>query len=400
MEDKFVIGTSSETRSQGFKARLCKRAAEPTSCSVALRASVFFALIVILVTNGATCAGMVRLKDIAQIQGMRSQQLIGYGLVIGLNGTGDASGTKFTTQSLANMLDRLGIRADATKIKVGNVAAIIATSTLPAFARSGSRLDVTVSSLGDASSLQGGTLLMTPLRGPDGKIYAVAQGPVSIGGFLAAGAGAKAQKNHPTVGRIPNGGTVERNLRATLEARSALTIKLDEEDFTTSARVAEAINEKFVGSARTLDAGAVEVSVPTELRNNIVEFISQLETVRVVPDSTARVVIDERTGTVVIGRDVQVDTIAIAHGNLNVVIKTEAEVSQPYPESAGQTVVTPQTTLKIDEEKQRLLLMSQAVTIQDVVAGLNAIGVSPRDLIAILQAIKAAGALRAELKII
>jgi len=361
---------------------------------------VVLAAIICFAGASGDCSGLVRLKDIASIHGIRMQQLIGYGLVIGLNGSGDASGTKFTTQSLANMLDRLGIRADAQRIKVGNVAAVIVTTSLPAFAKSGSRLDVTVSSLGDASSLQGGTLLMTPLRGPDGKIYAVAQGPVSIGGFLASGAGAKAQKNHPTVGKVPNGATVERNLKTNVNSRSSLTIKLSEEDFTTAARVAQAINDKFAGLAKTVDAGAVEVAVPAKRRARIVEFISQLEAIRVLPDTTARVVIDERTGTVVIGRDVQVDTVAVAHGSLSVLIKTELDVSQPYPESSGQTVVTPDTTIEVTEEEQRLLLVEQAVTIRDVVAGLNAIGVSPRDLIAILQAIKSAGALRAELKII
>ncbi len=355
---------------------------------------------VLFASASGDCGGLVRLKDIASIHGIRTQQLIGYGLVIGLNGTGDASGTKFTMQSLANMLDRLGIRADAQKIKVGNVAAVIVTTSLPAFAKSGSRLDVTVSSLGDASSLQGGTLVMTPLRGPDGKIYAVAQGPVSIGGFLASGAGAKAQKNHPTVGKVPNGATVERNLETNVNSRSSLTIKLSEEDFTTAARVAEAINSKLGDLARTVDAGSVEVSVPVERRAKIVEFISRLEAIEVLPDTTARVVIDERTGTIVIGRDVQVDTVAVAHGSLSVVIKTELDVSQPYPESGGQTAVTPDTTIQVSEEEQRLLLVEQAVTIKDVVTGLNAIGVSPRDLIAILQAIKSAGALRAELKII
>jgi len=361
---------------------------------------VALAAIIFLWGTSADCSGLVRLKDIASIHGIRTQQLIGYGLVIGLNGSGDASGTKFMTQSLANMLDRLGIQADAQKIKVGNVAAVIVTASLPAFAKSGSRLDVTVSSLGDASSLQGGTLLMTPLRGPDGKIYAVAQGPVSIGGFLASGAGAKAQKNHPTVGKVPDGATIERNLKTNVDSRASLTIKLNEEDFTTSARVARAINDKFAGLAKTVDAGAVEVAVPEARRPRIVEFISQLEAIRVLPDTTARVVIDERTGTVVIGRDVQVDTVAVAHGSLSVLIKTELDVSQPYPESMGHTVVLSDTTIDVSEEEQRLLLVEQAVTIKDVVTGLNAIGVSPRDLMAILQAIKSAGALRAELKII
>lgn len=358
-------------------------------------------LFMLLAATGADSAGPVRLKDISSIQGVRPQQLIGYGLVIGLNGTGDAAGTKFTTQSLANMLDRLGIRADADKIKVGNVAAVIATADLPAFAKSGSTLDVTVSSLGDASSLQGGTLLITPLRAPDNRIYAVAQGAVSIGGFSAAGPGAKAQKNHPTVGKVPNGAAVERDLNTKLSSKDRLTVKLHEEDFTTASRVAEAINDRLGAPlAKTLNSGAVEVQVPAEWRMRTVEFVSQLEAVHVIPDSVARVVIDERTGTVVIGRDVQVDTVAIAHGSLSVVIKTEYDVSQPYPESDGQTVTTPDTTLKVTEEEQRLLLLENSVTIKDVVSALNAIGVSPRDLIAILQAIKSAGALRAELKII
>jgi len=367
-----------------------------------IRGFVSAVVVAVVILAGALgdCEGLVRLKDIASVQGIRTQQLIGYGLVIGLDGTGDAAGTKFTTQSLANMLDRLGIRADAQKMKVGNVAAVIATADLPAFARSGSRLDVTVSSLGDASSLQGGTLLMAPLRGADGNIYAVAQGPVSIGGFLASGAGAKTQKNHPTVGKVPNGATVERDLKTSVDSRSSVTIKLNEEDFTTASRAAEAINSELGAFARTVDAGAIEVTVPAERRLQIVEFISQLEAIEVLPDTTARVVIDERTGTVVIGRDVQVDTVAVAHGNLSVTIKTELDVSQPYPQSAGQTVVVPDTAINVTDEQQRLLLVEQAVTIKDVVTGLNAIGVSPRDLIAILQAIKSAGALRAELKII
>jgi len=365
-----------------------------------LLSAVVVAAVILAGASGDCGGGMVRLKDIASIQGIRTQQLIGYGLVIGLEATGDAAGTKFTTQSLANMLDRLGIRADATKIKVGNVAAVIATADLPAFARSGSRLDVTVSSLGDASSLQGGTLLMAPLRGADGNIYAVAQGPVSIGGFLASGAGAKTQKNHPTVGKVPNGATVERDLKTGVDSTGSVTVKLNEEDFTTASRAAEAINNELGGGARTLDAGAIEVTVPAERRAEIVEFISQLEAIEVLPDTNARVVIDERTGTVVIGRDVQVDTVAVAHGSLSVTIKTELDVSQPYPQSSGQTVVTPDTGINVTDEQQRLLLVEQAVTIKDVVTGLNAIGVSPRDLIAILQAIKSAGALRAELKII
>ena len=365
-----------------------------------LTALLVFACCLSIIAAQSLGANLVRLKDIASVSGIRQQQLIGYGLVIGLNGTGDGAGTKFTVQTLANMLDRLGIRTDPTKIKVGNVAAVIVTAWLPAFARSGARLDVTVSSLGDATSLQGGTLLMTPLHGPDGKIYAVAQGPLSIGGFSAAGAGASAQKNHPTVARIPNGAIVERDSPTRFFPTGKLTVKLEEEDFTTAARVAAAINDLFPGVARTLDAGAVQVTVPPARRHKIVEFISQLESIQVVPDCVARVVIDERTGTVVIGQDVQVGTVAVAHGNLSVVIKTDYGVSQPYPESKGKTVVVPDTTLDVSEEKRRLLLLHEAVTIKDVVGALNAVGVSPRDLIAILQAIKAAGALKAELKII
>ena len=361
---------------------------------------VLITLIAIPTLSPASETGLARLKDISSIQGIRSQQLLGYGLVIGLNGTGDSSSTKFTTQSLASMLDRLGIRSDAEKIKAGNVAAVIATSKLGPFARSGARLDVTVSSPGDASALAGGTLLMTPLKGPDGKIYAVAQGPVSTGSFSAAGAGASAQKNHPTVGKVPAGASVERDMIAEMAPRDKLTLRLRDDDFTTATRVAEAINKKIGKLAKTVNAGAIDVSVPPEWRDRIVEFISQIESVRVAPDSIARVVIDEITGTVVIGRDVQVDTVAIAHGNLSVVIKTDFDVSQPYPDSGGQTAITPDTTLDVSEEKRRLLLVEETVTIKDLVTGLNAIGVTPRDLIAILQGIKAAGALRAELMII
>jgi len=280
------------------------------------------------------------------------------------------------------------------------VAAAIVTAKIGPFAKSGTRLDVTVSSIGDATSLQGGTLLMTPLRGPDGRVYAVAQGPVSIGGFMAAGAGAKTQKNHPTVGKVPDGAIVERELTSSVLEGDSLTLKLMEPDFTTAARVTEAINKELGDISRTINPGVIEVSVPANWRSRLVEFVSKVEAVNVQPDLVARVVIDERTGTVVIGRDVKVDTVAVAHGNLSVVIKTELDVSQPYPKAGGETVVTPSTELEVTEGEQRLMLMQEAVTIKDVVTSLNAIGVTPRDLMAILQSIKAAGALRAELKII
>jgi flagellar P-ring protein precursor FlgI len=342
-----------------------------------------------------------RIKDLTSIAGVRDNQLIGYGLVVGLNGTGDGGGAEFTAQTIGSMLRALGITVDPNDIRVRNVAAVMVTATLPPFARAGGHVDVLVSSLGDAKSLQGGTLLLTPLRAPNGEVYAVAQGPVSVGGFAAGGrAGGGVQKNHPTVGHIPAGALVEREVSFQFNSKERLTLILYNPDFTTSARLVEAINGQMgEGLASAVDSGTVEVRVPAHYRGNQVAFIAALENLEVEPDSVAKVVLDERTGTVVIGENVRISTVAIAHGNLSIEIKETPQVSQPPPFSRGQTVVTPESDVRVQEDRANLLLLPQAVTIRDLVRALNSIGVTPRDLIAIFQAIKTAGALQAKLEI-
>jgi flagellar P-ring protein precursor FlgI len=342
-----------------------------------------------------------RVKDISSIAGVRDNQLIGYGLVVGLNGTGDGTRSEFTTQALSNMLKSLGLTIDPDAIRVNNVAAVMATATLSPFARAGGRLDVLVSSLGDAASLQGGTLLLTPLRAPNGEIYAMAQGPVSIGGFAASGrAGGGVQKNHPTVGHIAEGALVEREVPFQFDGREQFRLILHQPDFTTSFRLTQIINTQLGQDvARAVDGGTIEVRVPEVQRQHLVEFVSTLEHMEVTPDNVAKVVLDERTGTVVIGENVRIATVAVAHGNLSIEIKENRQVSQPAPLSQGTTVVTPDSDVRVTEERSNLLLLPEAVTIRDLVRALNAIGVTPRDLMAIFQAIKAAGALQAQLEI-
>ena len=362
------------------------------------RFSVLLLLGLFCVARGADAA---RVKDISSIAGVRNNQLIGYGLVVGLQGTGDGNGSDFTTQSLANMLRSQGITIDPDDIRVRNVAAVMVTAMLPPFARAGGRLDVLVSSLSDAKSLQGGTLLLTPLRAPNGTIYAVAQGAVSIGGFSVKGAsGSGVQKNHPTVGHITSGALVEREVPLQFNGRDTIHLLLKQPDFTTSFRLARTINTQMGRHlARALDSGTVEVKVPLDHRQQLVEFVSALEHMDITPDSVAKVVLDERTGTVVIGENVRLSTVAIAHGSLSIEIRENLDVSQPAPFAQGETVVTPDSAVKVTEEDAKLILMPAAVTISDLVRALNAIGVTPRDLIAIFQAIKAAGALQAELEI-
>jgi flagellar P-ring protein FlgI len=346
-------------------------------------------------------AADVRVKDIARIQGVRENELLGYGLVIGLNGTGDKSGTLFTIQSVANMLLRLGVQVPKDRMTVRNVAAVVVTAKLPAFAKSGSALDVLVSSLGDATSLQGGMLILTPLQAPDGKVYAVAQGAVSIGGFNveAGGTGEKSQKNHPTVGRVPNGAIIEREVPTAVVENRSLAITLNTPDFTTAGRLADAVNHALgAGRGRAEDAATVRVTL--QPGQDLVDLVGRLEHLRVTPDRVARVVINERTGTVIMGSDVRVSTVAISHGNLSIQIKSELQVSQPAPLSGGQTTVVPKTNVAVQEETRKLSVVEEGANIGDVVAALNALGVTGRDLISILQAIKQAGALQAELEII
>jgi flagellar P-ring protein precursor FlgI len=357
--------------------------------------------LLVLFLGSSDLVRAARVKDISNIAGVRDNQLIGYGLVVGLNGTGDGGNTAFTTQSISSMLRALGITVNPKDIKARNVAAVMVTASLPPFARAGGRVDIVVSSMGDAKSLHGGTLLLTPLRAPDGEIYAVAQGPLTVGGFAAGGAtGSAVQKNHPTVGHIAAGALVEREVPGQFAGREQVTLTLHNPDFTTSSRLVQTINDQ-VGEtvARALDSGTVQIQVPALFRTHIVEFVSALENMEVIPDTVAKVVLDERTGTVVIGENVRISTVAIAHGSLSIEIKESLQVSQPPPLSQGRTVVTPESDVRVQEEKANVLLLSQAVTIRDLVRGLNSIGVTPRDLIAIFQAIKAAGALQAQLEI-
>ena len=349
-------------------------------------------------------ATAVRIKDIADIKGVRQNQLVGYGLVVGLEGTGDSDSSLFTIQSLASLLEKMGVTVQTSDIEdVENVAAVVVTADLPAFASLGSRLDVLVSSIGDAENLQGGTLLFTPLRAADGNVYAVAQGPVSTGGFAVSGnSGDQVQKNFPTVGRVVGGALVEKELHSNFNQKNALTLTLRDPDFTTASRVAQAINRAFYSQlARTENAGSIRVTVPDNYLGNTVQFVTMIESLGVTPDMVSKVVVNERTGTVIMGENVRIATIAIAHGNLSIQINESQDVSQPLPFSrGGQTVVTPESEIVVQEGKNPIFLVESGVSIGEVVNALNALGVSPRDLIAIFQALKAAGALQAELEII
>lgn len=365
----------------------------------------FLLLLATLALAGADAAVAARLKDIAHIEGVRSNQLWGYGVVVGLNGTGDSQQAQFTAQSILNMLRRRGLTlaVNPRQLQLKNVAAAIITADLLPFAHSGNRLDVVVSSLGDADSLQGGTLLQTPLFGADQEVYAVAQGPVSLGGgFSASGIGASAQKSHPTVAYISAGAIVEREVPVTLARRGVLTVSLQRPDFTTASRVAHAINTHFErGAATARDAGTVEVMVTDESPEAVVQLATEIEALNVNPDQRARVVLNERTGTVIMGEAVRVMPVAIAHGSLTVRVKTDFGVSQPTPFSkGGETVVVPDTALSVQEgQPQSLSVLRPGVSLGELVSALNALGVTPQDLIAILEAIRAAGALQAEIEI-
>jgi len=343
-----------------------------------------------------------RLKDIASFRGTATNPLIGYGLVVGLNGTGDKDKTQFTVSTLANLLDNIGIHVDPVQVKVKNVAAVMVTAKLPPFARVGARIDVQVSSIGDAKSLEGGTLLMTPLKGPDGRTYAVVQGPISTGGFSAGGqGGSTVQRNHPTVGTIGGGATVEQEIPIQYDDLSHVDLVLKTPDFTTANKIAAGINAILNGQyARAVDAAGIKLQIPEGYGDRMVEMFSRLENMEVQPDMVARVIINERTGTIVMGEHVRISPVAIAHGSLTVHVTERANVSQPLPFSEGRTVVTPESEVDVKEEKASLAMIGGGVTLGQVVQGINAIGATPRDLINILQAIKAAGALQAELEII
>ena len=352
----------------------------------------------------ASVAHAVRVKDIAAIEGARSNQLSGYGLVAGLNGTGDTQQALFTPQTVLNLLKRRGLTIDVNPrtLQVRNSAAVMVTATLPPFARQGGRIEAQVSSLGDAKSLQGGTLLPTPLFAPDGQVYAVGQGALSLGGGYAVRAiGASAVKNFPTVALLTEGAIVEREVPVELGAGGELKVALYQPDFTTAERVSRAVNAKLGrGASRPLDAGTVLIELRSTSPQEAVDTVTLIEQAEVTPDSPARVVLNERTGTVIIGQNVRLLPVAIAHGSLQVTVKTDFGVSQPAPFSNGETVVVPDSTIGVEEGKpQGIVTLRGGPNLGDLVSGLNALGVTPQDLIAILQAVKAAGALQADLEI-
>ena len=341
-----------------------------------------------------------RIKDLAAFEGVRENQLIGYGLVVGIDGKGDQG--LATQQTIVNMLQRMGLVVNPNDLKTKNVAAVMVTAMLPPFPRPGTRIDVTVSAIGDAKTLQGGTLLLTPLKGPDGKVYALGQGAVSVGGFVGGEGGTKVVKNHTTVGRVPRGGIIEKDLPFSLGKGDELRLFLNRQDFTNASRIAEKINESLKSEgSHAVDSATVTLQVPAEYRGRLPEFISLVEAIDVPVDMPARVTVNERTGTVVIGENVRISPVAIAHGNLTIEIKTEFKVSQPKPfaPEKAETVVVPKTEVTAAEPKASLIEVS-GVTLGEIVKGLNSLGVTPRDLIAILQALRSSGALRAELEII
>jgi flagellar P-ring protein precursor FlgI len=349
----------------------------------------------------AANAPAARLKDLVSIEGVRDNQLIGYGLVVGLAGTGDKRQTVFPAQSLANMLERMGVSVPATAMQVKNTAAAMVTATLPPFAQPGIRIDITVAAIGDCSNLQGGILLLTSLRGANGQVYAIAQGPVITGGFGAGRGGASQTLNHPTVARAPSGATVE-IAAPSVAPTSVVRLQVRQADFTTSSRIVEAVNKKIGGGkpARADNPGLITVPIPPEYASRTIEFIAELENLAVEADRPARVVINERTGTIILGKDVRVAPVAILHGNLSVEIQTNLVVSQPNALAAGTTEVVPQTTVVAKEEKTRNVVLKQGATVEELVRALGSIGSTPRDVIAILQSLKSAGALEAEVEVI
>jgi flagellar P-ring protein FlgI len=364
-----------------------------------------FMVILGLLAIGMQCATpATRIKDIATVQGVRNQQLIGYGLMVGLNGTGDTQRSTFTLQSVASMLKRFGITVPQSDLRLRNVAAVMVTATVPGFTREGGSVDVIVSSMGDATSLQGGTLLMTPLSsGIDGPVYAMAQGPLSVGGMSVRANGNEVRRNHTAAGRIPGGAIMERVLSSTFMQDSTIGVVLMQSDFTTATRIAEAVNAK-IGErvAVAVDASSINIRVPQTFRTDgrVVEFISLIELLEVTPDVTAKVIINERTGTIVVGGAVTILAAAISHGGLNIEIESVPMISQPGPFSQGQTVSSQLTAVYAGEDSSTVMAFDGAATVQDVAKTLNALKVTPRDIIAIFQALKRSGALNAELVII
>lgn len=345
-------------------------------------------------------SAVTRIKDIAKVQGVRSNQLVGYGLVVGLNGTGDSNKTLETLQSVTNMLRSFGVTVNQASLKTKNVAAVVVTATLPPFVREGDTIDITVSSMGDAKSIQGGTLVQTPLQAGNGQVYAVAQGAVSTGGFTAGNGGNTRQKNFPTVGTTPNGAIVERAVEDDLGSNGTLSLSLAQPDFTTASRIAQAINLRFGGVAKAANPGRIDINIPAYYRGNVVGFVAGIEELPVMPDNIAKVVVNERTGTIVMGGDVSVDSIAVTQGGISISVTTEEDVNQPAPFSYGSTITTKNSEVDVTEDNANTIVLPATADVADIVGALNAVGATPRDVISILQAIKAAGALHADLELI
>lgn len=355
-----------------------------------------------LVPLAQVTAAPARIKDIVDVEGIRENQLVGYGLIVGLNGTGDSlNNSPFTKQSLQSMLERLGVNTQGENVRTANVAAVMVTASLPAFATQGQRIDVSVSSLGNAKSLQGGTLLVTPLLGADGEVFAIAQGPVTINGFKAEGDAASIVSGVPTTGRISSGALVEREIGFELGAQHTLRLALRNPDLTTSRRIAMAVND-FIGAATAVpeDPSTVRLTLPVNFNGNIVDLLTDIEQLIIQTDQSAKIVIDENSGIIVMGKDVRVSSVAVAQSNLTVSIAENPNVVQPAPFSQGVTAVEPNTDLSVTQTDTALQVINESVSLQELVDGLNALGISPRDLISILQAIKATGALQAEIEVL
>ncbi|WP_025270390.1 flagellar basal body P-ring protein FlgI [Hippea sp. KM1] len=362
---------------------------------------VILLMLIVIPLNGL--AFEVKIRDLTNVVGVRYNQLVGYGLVVGLAGTGDGSSSKFTIQSIVNALKRFGVTlspSDMGSLQTKNIAAVMVTTQLPPFAKQGDRIDVTVSSIGDAKSLQGGTLIMTPLRGPDGKVYAVAQGPISIGGYNAgAGGGAKVRKNHPTVGRIPNGAIVENQVDVDINSKDSFVLALKNPSFEMATRIANTINRFYRKQmAFPIDGGSVKVNVPALYKGAVVELISQINQLSVNQISVPKVVLDEKTGTVVVGGNITIEPVSISHGNLTITITSTKEVSQPNPLAKGKTTTITNKQVSVSEGKGKFLTFPRGATVSELIQALNKAGATPRDMMAIFQAIKAAGALNAELE--
>ena len=379
---------------------MTRRPSARAAFGVVLRLALAFA---VLAAPLSAPNAQSRIKDIADVEGVRDNMLVGYGLVVGLKGSGDRlKNAVFTKETLIGMLARLGVNTRDNSLDAKNIAAVMVTAVLPPFSRQGSRIDVNVSALGDASSLLGGTLLVTPLLGADSEVYAVAQGQVAVSGFEAKGAAGSVSKGVPTSGRISNGAIIERELDFDLQELTSLKLALRNPDFTTAQRIGQAINTAFGGgTALPLDPGTVQLTIPPQYRGRNVEMLTLVEQLRVTPDQVAKVVIDERSGIIVMGENVRISTVAIAQGNLTIRITETPQVAMPQPFAQGQPVVVPRTDVQVDEDADRkLTVLNEGVSLQELVDGLNALGIGPRDMITILQTIKAAGALQAEIEVI